>query len=164
MIRNIIPTLEYSFEDVQYGIVYPVNSKGQWVPGSRDGKFYKDAVPDSSKRSIVYWEDFGGEVIDSCRQYQRVRQRVRLVVWMNFARITDMNYRQCVGEILRAIPRRSGSTLFTFVAQKHKDVNLFDRYDYNEAKQYITYPYDVAAFDFDILYFNIRNEEEEGDS
>jgi len=163
MIRNIIPTLSYSFSDVQHGIVYPVQSKGGWVPGSRDGKFYKDAIPDSSKMSIVYWEDFGGAVIDSCRQYQRVRQRVRLVVWMNFGRITDKNYRQCVGEVLRAVPQRVGSTLFTFVAQKHKDINLFDRYTYNEAKQYITYPYDVAAFDYDIVYFHIRGAVEEDD-
>ncbi len=152
MIRDIIPVLEYSFKDVYHGIVYPVQSKGIWVPGSRDGNVYKDAVPDSRKKSIVYWEDYGGEVYSRTARWQRIRQRVRLIVWLNEAKI-ETPYDDNIREILQAVPKRQGNTFFQLTGQHHKDIDIFERYEYGEAKQYITYPFDVAAFDYNILYF-----------
>lgn len=154
MIRQVINSinLDYSFKDVCYGVVYPVFSKTGRVPGSQDGKFYQDAIPDSSRKSIVYWEDYGGSVVDSTVHRQRIRQDVRLVVWMNFDKIATP-YEDCIVDIMQAVPRRVGSSSIALTGTLPKDVNLFNRYDYREGKQYISYPYDVIALNYQILYF-----------
>ena len=154
MIREIINNvvLDYSFKDVQYGIVYPVFSKTGFVPGSQNGKEYNDAVPDSSRKSIVYWEDFGSSVIESNAHYWRVSQNMRLICWMNFDKI-NIDYEQCVGQLLYGVPKQSGNTLFRYQGQLPKDVNLFSRYNYRDGKTYILYPFDVVALKFNVIYY-----------
>lgn len=152
MIRSLIPDIDYSFKDVYYGVVYPVYTKSGWLPGSRDGKFYNNAVPDSSKKSIVYWEDYGSRVIGRSSKQVRMSQRVKLVVWMNDSRISKP-YQERVHEIMQAVPRRQGNTFFKLVGQLNKDIDIFQRYSYSEAQQYITYPYDVFALEYDVIYF-----------
>ena len=154
MIREIIDsiTLDYTFKDVQYGIVYPVFSKTGFVPGSQNGKWYEDAVPDSSRKSIVYWEDYGSSVIDSNKHYWRISQSVRLICWMNFNRI-DIPYEKCVGQILYGVPKQSGNTLIQYQGELPKDVNIFNRYNYKDGKTYIAYPFDVVAMKFNVLYY-----------
>ena len=156
MIRQVIDSIEmdYSFKDVHYGVVYPVTSKGQRLPGSRDGKFYKDAIPDSSKKAIVYWEDYGSKLIESAPRFEKYVQKVRLVAWMNFGKIED-SYEDCLESLLGSIPSRIGKVRFKMVGQPPKEESIFDRYDYNIGKQYMTWPYDVAAFDFEITYYKI---------
>ena len=154
MIREIIDgiNLTYSFKDVQYGIVYPVYSKTGYVPGSQNGREYNDAVPDSRRTSIVYWEDHGSSVIGSNARNWRISQQVRLIAWMNMDRISQ-DYEKCVGQLLYGVPKKVGNTLISYKGQLPKDMSIFSRYSYAEGKQYMTYPFDVVAFKFNIIYF-----------
>jgi hypothetical protein len=158
MIRSIIDDinrgLDYSFRDVLKGIVYPVWAKTQYIPGSRDGHVYKDAVPDASRKSIVYWEDWGTTNLLNTPRYNRYQTAVRLVVWFNFDRL-ESTYDDCVREMLNAIPKRTGNEVFIMRnGQMNKGVEIFSRYNYPEGKQYVAPPYDVAAFHFNIRYMS----------
>ena len=157
MIRSIISLINdeisLSFEDKKLGLVYPVLSKTQWLPGSQNGLVYEDAVPNSSKYSILYWEDYGGRVIDSCTRYQRYSHQIRLIVWFNF-NLIGKPYDECVVELMRAIPRRIDTITITPKGQLPKKNDIFSRYSYRDEKQYVTYPYDVVAFDFEVKYMS----------
>ncbi len=151
IVENINGKLDYSFQDVLRGIVYPLNKKGQRVPASQEGKEYKDAIPNSKKKSIVYWEDYGGTIVDSCIHYQRITQRVRLIIWMNFDKI-EQPYDDCVKEVTKSIPNRMGNTIIKLSETIPKSVEVFGRYDYPDRKHYVTLPYDVAVFLYNITY------------
>jgi len=157
MIRDIISKvnnkMSYTFKDVLIGLVHPHLNKRDVIPKSSDGKTYPEAVPDGTKKSIVYWEDYGGKTIDACSRYRRVSHTVRIVVWLNFNKI-ETTFDDCVKEILRTIPRKVGTTTVSVTDHLHKDSSLFSRYTYDEGKQYITYPYDVFAFMVDVKYMD----------
>jgi len=153
VIRQINQRIDLTFEDKKLDLVYPVLNKTDWLPGSQDGLVYKDAVPDSSKRSILYWEDYGGRVVDSCARYQRFAHQIRVVVWFNFAMISKP-YDDCVVELLRAIPRRFNGVTLKPVGYLPKKNDIFARYSYRDEKQYVTYPYDVVAIDFEVKYMS----------
>lgn len=155
MIRQVIKDINsqftLSYEDKKLGIVYPVLSKTQWLPGADNGLVYDDAIPDSSKKSILYWEDMGSRIIDKSAHYMQVGHLVRLIVWMNFNKIQGITYDACVKEIA-LLKRKYGTTLLVPRGQVEKKVEIFSRYDYLDVKQYITYPYEVAAFDYEIKF------------
>ena len=153
IIRQINDRFEPSFEDKKLGLVYPVLNKTDWLPGSQNGLVYQDAVPNSSKASIIYWEDYGGRVIDSCARYQRFSHQIRLVVWFNFNLLPD-TYNNYVFETLRKVPRRFDTVTLTPKGQLPKKNDIFSRYSYRDEKQYVTYPYDVVAFDFEVKYMS----------
>lgn len=153
VIRRINDRFDVSFEDKKLGLVYPVLNKTDWLPGSQNGLVYEDAVPNSSKKSIIYWEDYGGRVIDSSARYQRIQHSIRLVAWFNFNLITDP-YDECVVELLRAIPRRVDQVTIKPSGFLPKKNDIFARYSYRDQKQYVTYPYDVVAIDFDVKYMS----------
>lgn len=159
MIRQIVDDinkgLEYSFKDVLRGIAYPVLNKTQVIPGDRDGNKYQDCVPDDTKKSIVYWEDYGTTRLFGGPRYDRLQTAVRLVAWLNFKLISHGNYDQCVREILNQIPRRIGNEVFLIrTGQEPKTSDIFSRYTYREGKQYVGPPYDVMAFNFNIRYMS----------
>jgi hypothetical protein len=161
MIRYIIDeindNLDYSFKDVLRGVAYPVWNKNMFIPGDRKGNLYEDCVPDDKKHSIVYWEDYGSNIILNTPRYQRITSNVRLIVWLNFKLIdegTSGGYDECVKEIIQAIPKRMKSVFITHVGQQPKTPAIFSRYDYRDSKQYVSPPFDVAAFDFKITYMS----------
>lgn len=157
MIRQVIDRInarmDYSFKDILVGVVHPHVNKKDIIPKASDGTTYADAIPDSTKTSIVYWEDYGGRTIDSCSRYRRINHTVRIVVWVNFNKITQ-SFDTCVREILRNIPSRVGSTTIEVMESMQKGEELFSRYNYPEAKQYITHPYDVFAFMVSVKYMD----------
>lgn len=154
MIRSVIDDLDlqYSFKDVCYGIVFPVFNKTGYVPGSIDGKFYNDAVPNSTKASIVYWEDYGGKVVYRNSRHVRMQQTVRLVVWLNMDEI-EQEYDECVAEILRAVPQVVGTTVFQLTEELIRDEKIFSRYNYREGKNYLLWPFDAVAFVYNVYHF-----------
>jgi hypothetical protein len=160
MIREIVKKINahiipLSYHDVVRGIVYPVLNKTQLIPGERDGSLvYQDAVPDRSKQSIIYWEDWGTTVMYNSPRYSRLQTNVKLIVWMNFEKIIG-SYDDCIREIMSKIPRRIDNEVFIVPnGQMHKSPAIFSRYNYREGKQYVAPPFDVAAFDFKIRYMS----------
>jgi hypothetical protein len=154
MIRSVIDSidLQYSFKDVCYRVVFPVFNKTGYVPGSINGKFYNDAVPNSSKESIVYWEDYGGNVVYRNTRHVRMQQTVRLVMWLNMGKITQ-GYDECVAEMLAAVPKVHGTSVFQLTEQIIRDEKVFSRYNYRDGKNYILWPYDVVAFVYHVYHF-----------
>jgi hypothetical protein len=161
MIRQVIDEinlhLNYSFKDVLLGVVYPVLSKTQLIPGDRHGAIYVDAVPDDKKRSIVYWEDYGTTTTLSTPRYDRFQTRVRLVCWMNFKLLNHQGYDECVREMFQAVPKRFSNK---FIVKRKgylpKTHDIFSRYNYREGKQFIAPPYDVFALEFDITHMSVH--------
>jgi len=159
MIRQVVDIINKNIDfeglDVLHGVVYPVLNKTQRIPGDRDGTLYVDAVPNSKKANILYWEDYGSIVIDRSVRYTRFQTSVRLIVWMNFKIMNSTNYDNFIKKVLRAVPKKIGNQIsIIFKGQQPKSIDIFSRYDYPEGKQYVAPPYDVAAFDFDIRYMN----------
>lgn len=158
MIRTVInrinENINYSFEDVKHGIVYPVFHKNIWIPGDRTLEGYVDAIPDSKRESILYWEDYGTITLFNTPRYSRMQTSVRLILWMNFKKMI-ITYDEAVAEINRAIPKRIGNQVhITRKGQLAKTVDIFARYSYRDAKGYIAPPYDVLALNFDIRYMS----------
>lgn len=159
MIRQIVDRInegmDFSFKETLLGVVYPVFNKSTFIPGDRDGNAYKDAVPNDKKRSIVYWEDYGTIKIYGSPRYDRFQTTVRLVVWLNFKKINGLTYDDCVKEILSCVPKRIRNEVFiNRTGMQAKTPAIFQRYDYRDGKQYVSPPYDVAAFDFNIRYLS----------
>ncbi len=159
MIREIIDTVneefDYSFKDVLLGVVHPHDNKGKLIPATSDGVPVPEAIPDTSKTSIVYWEDYGATIWKHTVRYRYVEHEMRLIVWINFKKV-DEDYDYCVREILSNLPRKVGNTLLFVSAHLPKSTEVFARYDYQERKQYITYPYDVIALTVRVRYPDMR--------
>lgn len=158
MIRSVIDrineNISYSFEDVKHGVVYPVFHKNMWIPGDRNETGYTDAIPDQARQSILYWEDYGTTVLFNSPRYSRMQTSVRLVLWMNFRKI-DIPYEDAINEIMRSIPKRIGNDVHIIRrGQQPKTMEIFSRYSYRDAKQYVAPPYDVLALNFDIRYMS----------
>ena len=159
MIRNVVDSINslYSltFEDVVLGVVHPHDNKGMLIPASSDGTAYPDAIPDSSRKSIMYWEDYGATTWRRTARYRFVEHRLRLVVWLNFDRIEE-SYEECIRQIHANLPRKIGNVLVEVTGQVPKSTDIFSRYDYQERKQYITYPYDVVALEVTVKYPEVK--------
>lgn len=160
MIEEIIDKyntyLDYSFKDLQLGIVEPILDKTQFIPGDRYGNTYKDAVPNDRRKAVLYWEDFGSRIVSISTRRNRYMSTVRLVCWLNMNKLTEMTYGDCVREIWASTPRfmpGDRSVYFVKAGQLHKSLDIFSRYNYREGKQFITNPFDVFAIDFNVYYF-----------
>lgn len=155
IVDNINTHLKYSFKDSLFGVVYPVLNKNQWIPGDRTGKGYMDAVPNQAKISIAYWEDWGTVTLLSTPRYRRMQASLRLILWMNMKKMPSHSYDQAVREFLAYVPKKVGNdVLIRRTGQLAKSTEIFARYDYRDAKQYVAPPFDVAAFTFDIKYMD----------
>ncbi len=154
IVNQIAGAMDYSFKDVNLGLVYPVSVKGQMMAGTHDGLHLQQAIPNSRRRCIAYWEDYGSRTTDECRRYRRVINELRLVVWMNMKRLNG-NFDDLVREVAWSVPKQLGTTVISIAGELPKSTEIFARYDYADTKQYITHPYDVAAFKFFVRYTDV---------
>jgi len=122
-------------------------------------------VPDSSRKSILYFEDYGtvaGGRREGLRQYT---SKIRLVMWLNRERLVGDAYKEitayCVSAIIGKICRGQYENLDIF-NQLHvkesaipaQNSDLFARYTYDETvRQYLRPPYEFFAIDFLCTYF-----------
>src|SRR4030042_735424 len=132
---------------------------------------YQDLAPDSTKRSVVYFEDRGGVSFDR-REGNRLHYKasLRLVAWLNLkllkGDICGTSKENCgvsgdyvidVIKILPAIPFDAGNFHGIYVhppSQVERSVDIFGRYTYHEeSTQYLMYPFDYFALDFDIGFW-----------
>lgn len=139
---------------------------------------YDHLVPDDSKASILYFEEvqpmsFGGFVGNTqgnvWRNWQQWSGRVRLVVWLNAARLgigeqngnysCDWSY-PFIDQLLQLINVKGKATSGSFDGGNYeirpsglvrKDLGIFSKYTYNKYKNYYRYPFDYFAIDFDVF-------------
>lgn len=160
-----------SFSDVVAGLSRPVTKKD----GEKDKTFptsinttttcntsqLKDLVPNSSKKSIMYFEDNGTSVLETQRRKIHYESNIRLICWYNLKKInqtlTDDN--KLIANILKTITKRLDNQDYITgirVIQNGIPVRdgLFNEYDYDEVNtQFMTYPFGAFGIDLIVTYY-----------
>ena len=162
-----------SFKDVLVGIAQPLkindNGKVRTVPAAYNanptacqvGSYYLDLVPNSSKKSIIYFEEEGTRINSYTKEYVDMSSEVLLVCWFNYKKINKTLHTPTllVANVMKLIPSRLANMTYInsirieFKEELAHTPQIFSRYSYNEAEhQYITYPYDYFALSYTINY------------
>ena len=174
IVDAILPSLAtLSFGDLIVGIVKPMrfSSEGRvkifpviynegldaCITGS-----YIDLLPNSSKKSIIYFEDKGTTLIKEDKGRFFYRSTIWLVCWWNYKQTSSDLYTDTlyVGNVLALMPKMITGLDFIshvriqLVRQLPKGADVvFGKYTYNEAEvQYVTYPYDFFALEYDLTF------------
>lgn len=120
-----------------------------------DRQSYVDAVPNSKYKSIIYFEDLGTRLEETTSHRMKFKSRLRIVCWYNYKKLNIGMYNDflLIGEmvkLLRVSPVDSVGYMqkvwYEFDEQEEKDGSIFDKYDYDDRMQYLTYPYDYFSF------------------
>jgi len=123
-------------------------------------------VPSESKRSIVYFEDFGttSDPNGPAGTHNFISQ-IRLVAWMNKNKMNNVSKytnvtSKCINEILHRLIQgkafNGGGLTRLFVSNPRipiQDANIFSRYNYDEVEsQFLRPPFEYFAIDFTCKY------------
>lgn len=128
---------------------------------------YQSLTPESSKKSVVYFEDGGVDFIERVGNRLKFKSSLRLVAWLNLREINradcDADSGNCavsgdyVIDVIKVLPTVPISTAdfvsihITSISQAERSVSIFSKYTYSEfATQYLMYPYDYFALDLSI--------------
>lgn len=122
-------------------------------------------IPTTSKKSILYFEDFGVAVTDKRHGMSKYQSSLRLVCWLNRSELVGDQYADISGRCISAIvdtlagrnPENIGifTTLTVKVARiPPQDIGLFGRYTYNEQdRQVLRPPFEFFGIDLVCDYF-----------
>lgn len=161
IIIDINDLLEYSFKDVLIPIAHPVLFKDQVVPGSPSGNRYIDAIPNSERESIVFWEDYGARGLRMNARTTRYESTVRLVCWINLNKARSKSTSKYISEMISAIPKFLPDNRNVHISNRsiiHSTTDIFARYDFRRDKQYMTRPFYAFALEYSIKYNSNRCE------
>lgn len=122
---------------------------------------YKDLIPDSKYRSILYFEDNGCTLTYKEKRWVGFNSRLTLVGWLNLAKLKDCgNYTgstEAILSILAALPEITinddiyREIRIVAISEIVKSNAIFSRYSYDEIKtQYLLYPFDFFALNMSI--------------
>lgn len=123
---------------------------------------YDDLMPDSQKRSVLYFEDRSFNFIRQEGGRLYYESRLRLVCWLNYKLIeggcgSSGDYIIDVIKALPAVPRNVGDLLrFTTIvaSQVARGADIFGKYTFDEKRsQYLMLPYDFFAIDLRTTFF-----------
>ena len=138
---------------------------------------YKVLAPDSSKKSVAYFEEV--QPLTFTKQedndWMRMEGVVRFVYWLNVPKLniestgdTESEVAGLVAlKVIKALhskketattnPLLSGSSYrFQFLRQKTKNDDLFAKYSYEKKNVLTVYPYDAGAVEFKINLLVVR--------
>lgn len=141
--------------------IYPVSCKLSFEECSSSA--YSELMPNSSFRSVAYFEDNGSEVYEYKKNNSYIKSRLRFVCWLNMnliehtgCTISDQIIPRVISLFHQSKPTNySGVVELTtrVVSVPKKDANIFGQYTYNqEISQYLLYPYDYFALDIEATY------------
>lgn len=124
---------------------------------------YNELMPNSQYKTVIYFEDMGVTAGDIEGRYSYFTSNVRLVCWINAAKIlgdTCKTGTACtlsahfISEIIRALPEFKqhhnpfNMVLSKVTSQEVSSPSIFSQYTYDEKHtQYLMYPYDYFALD-----------------
>lgn len=179
MINDIANILKSQIEDLNWietieGIVKPLKyrqkgGKEVTIPAvinatptlCQQGK-YLDLLPDTKKKSIIYFEDGGFDEIDSFScHYLRYEAILKLICWVNLKLINQTYNSTTLLEqsIIKAIPYQitNSSPYIKITATMNKmlkkGADLFTDYSHDEIQsQFITYPYDCFGIEWKVEF------------
>jgi hypothetical protein len=122
-------------------------------------------IPNSAKRSILYFEDFGITVTGKLRGQTGFNSSLRLIFWMNRSIVVGDAYKNVSGRIMATIIDRLTSVnpeninIFTRLTVQvaripPQDIALFGRYTYNETdRQILRPPFEFFGIDLTCKYY-----------
>lgn len=124
----------------------------------------KDLQPNSSRKSIIYFEDYGSQVTGTKMGSSSFNSTLRLVAWMNRKRLVNDSYAEISGSCIAMIiaklvpinPINVG--IFSRLTVKvnsvpAQDAGLFSRYTYDEkVRQYLRPPFEVFGINIMCSY------------
>jgi hypothetical protein len=125
-----------------------------------------DFGPDTSKTSIIYFEDRGTQMNKMENSSIYFTSNFTLVCWFNYLKVdqTLTNTSQITANLLKYLPEVIGNispligVVLTVTGQQANDGSVFSKYSYfEEISQYITYPYGYVALDLQAEY-RVRKE------
>ncbi len=116
---------------------------------------YRDLVPNSKYRSILYFEDNGVNIAYRDRDWIGFTSRLNLVGWLNVPKIYDdskTGSTKAILEIIKLLPGDHFSVddfreiRITAISEVPKTPGIFSRYSYDEIKtQYLVFPFDYFS-------------------
>jgi hypothetical protein len=121
-------------------------------------------TPNSARKSIIYFEDFGITVNGREHGNTNYISSLRLVCWMNRKNLVGNAYTDVAGHAMAMIVQKltggnpENIDIFTrltveIVRIPPQDAGLFGRYTYNEAdRQYLRPPFEFFALDLSCKY------------
>lgn len=132
---------------------------------------YQDLVPDSAKKSVIYFEEAGGtQMLGFDGPKMKFRSNLRLVGWLNLKKmgLTDCGWSStAVLQIIRELsdytqPSNHNNKFIhlkiTGISEAEKSAAIFSRYTYDETvTQYLIYPYDYFALNISVEFFVNKN-------
>jgi len=132
----------------------PVTSRGAATNA------YELLAPDSKEACIVYFESNPTARVRSLSNGSHVMAaRVRMVTWMNLARLNPANFAQvqtaCVASVLKKYANVGNIRNISVspYAEVEQSASIFSRFNYNESElQMFMLPYNYFAFDFDVNF------------
>jgi len=117
-------------------------------------------VPDSSKKSIIFFEDGGIQITGTDTRYTHCESLLTMVAWFNLPMI-NIDYADAtllMAALINEIPKYIANSDFitrimiTPVGFLQKDT-VYSQYDLDLAEnQYFSYPYDYGAYQFNIKF------------
>lgn len=172
MIRDICDNLKQyldtiTWADVVGGAVFVVDTDGRRYPIEYDPKSslatceqdYTDYVPNTSKTSIMYWEDRGSTVTAVNSRYYDVQANIDLFLWINIKKINPAEYDpiKYILNVLYVLPEtfstnRIPIAKIIFQSQKPIDQAMFSAYTYDVNKQFLIYPFLATVLSFKVIY------------
>jgi hypothetical protein len=126
---------------------------------------YTDLVPDSSKMSILYFEDGGMDVANAGCMFIDITSSLKLVCWCNL-KLINPAYSSALAlklEVIRTIPINIANTDWvtkinvSFEGEDSGDP--FKSYTYDAQKQYMMWPFDYFALNYKVRFSIPRNAE-----
>lgn len=134
-------------------------------------KTYKDLIPNSKKKSILYFEESGVQGLSSDAHYNYIRANIKLIFWCNLKNINKLyidSYLlkqaiiKSIPDVLPNIADRFSFIRATLKGEDKKDVAIFNKYSYNEEeKQYLIYPFDYFSLNYQIDFYENKYCEEQ---
>jgi hypothetical protein len=122
-------------------------------------------IPDSSRKSIIYFEDFGIVPGPFLHGQQGYLSSLRLVCWLNRAKLVGDMYAEISGRVEAAIiatlchknPENIGifqRLAVNFQRIPQQDAGIFGRYTYKEEdRQYLRPPFEFFAIDLSSVFY-----------
>jgi hypothetical protein len=144
----------------KFPVSYDVSVAGQECMGQE-----WPLIPDSNKKSIMYFEDFGISLTERHNNMNYYTSRLRFICWMNRANLVSSGiYTEVAGPAMNAVINKlqgTGATsqgMITALTVQvttipPQDAALFGRYSYDEnTRQYLRPPFEFFGLDLTCKY------------
>lgn len=142
---------------------FPVSSDTSLPNGCEGGPEFL-LIPDSSRKSIIYFEDFGIQSTGREHGLPTFNSSIRLIAWLNRAKLTGDHYAEISGRamamIINLLAGRNPENVDMFTRLSvsvaripPQEPALFGRYTYDETlRQYLRPPFEFFGIDFTCRY------------